>query len=203
MAIRIIKWILISLSVSFLIIMIALRYGLINFLHEYQPFEIIGDMDNQVKITPQKESRFYKDGSSSRKPVENTVPKYGTKYHFIDLEFEEAEASIKNPLEPTEFVINRGKNRFEIFCTPCHGFDGRGKGTMITKANLKPGEEGFPVPADLMRERTRNLADQRIFHILSAGQNLMFQVTFKLTEEDRWAIVHYLRRLQSEKKISP
>lgn len=195
------KWFLMVLSSLLLIVAILLHLGLIKFYREFQPFEIIADMDNQIKSLPQKESNFFPDSASFRNPVENTVPKIGSKYQLIDLEYEEAENENKNPLEPTEKVHARGKNRFETFCVPCHNYDGKGNGIIITKVKLKEGEEGFPAPANLTREFTRKISDARIFHILSAGQNLMFPVNYKLNETDRWALVHYIRKLQKDSNI--
>lgn len=196
----ILKWFLIFLSVFLIISAILLQSGLITFYRSFQPFEIIADMDNQIKPLPQKGSGFFPDSSSQRPPIENTIPKTEIKYHLIDLDIEEAELENKNPLEPTKRVIARGKNRFETFCVPCHNHDGKGKGVIITKVKLKEGEEGFPAPANLTREFTRSISDARIFHILSAGQNLMFPVNYKLNETDRWALVHYIRKLQKESK---
>lgn len=195
---NIFKWALMAFSVLLLIFAILLQSGLIQIFREFQPFEIIADMDNQIKILPQAKSGFFKDSSSFRNPVPNTVPKVGSKYHYIDIEYEEAVQVITNPLEATDRVLERGKNRFEIFCVPCHNHDGKGKGVIITNVKLKEGEEGFPAPADLTREFTRNISDARIFHILSAGQNLMFPVGYKLNETDRWTLVHYIRKLQRD-----
>jgi hypothetical protein len=192
------KWILMFLSVILLVVVIILQLGVIKIYREFQPFEIIADMDNQIKTLPQKESSFFPDSSSFRNPIDNTIPKYGSKYHLTDLEYEEAEVQNNNPLEPTEKVIARGKNRFETFCVPCHNHDGKGKGVIITNVKLKEGEEGFPAPANLTRDFTRSISDARIFHILSAGQNLMFPVNYKLNETDRWALVHYIRKLQKD-----
>lgn len=186
------------ISVIVLIVGIILQSGVIKIYRELQPFEIIADMDNQIKPLPQKESSFFPDSASFRNPIENTIPKFGSKYHLIDLEYEEAEVINKNPLEPTERVLARGKNRFETFCVPCHNHDGKGKGVIITKVQLKEGEEGFPTPANLTREFTRSISDERIYHILSAGQNLMFPVNYKLNKIDRWALVHYIRKLQKD-----
>ncbi len=198
---NILKWSLMIFSSLLLIGAIMLQTGVIKFYRAFQPFEIIADMDNQIKPSPQKESSFFADSSSFRSAIENTVPKFGSKYHLTDLEYEEAEFENKNPLEPTERVLARGKNRFETFCVPCHNYDGKGNGVIITKVKLKEGEEGFPAPANLTREFTRTISDARIFHILSAGQNLMFPVNYKLSETDRWALVHYIRKLQKDSYI--
>jgi mono/diheme cytochrome c family protein len=177
-------------------LVLMLRNGLISYIRVAQPFEIIADMDHQKKLYPQRGSDFFPDSASVRTPPENSVATNVVNYPFSQIEFDSAETKYTNPLPENDFVMQRGKNRFEVFCIPCHGRDGKGRGLIVTKPIMKSGEEGFPSPADLTSDRTRGLSDARLFHILSAGQNLMFPVNFKLNPADRWAVIKYIRGIQ-------
>jgi hypothetical protein len=74
---------------------------------------------------------------------------------------------------------------------------------IITDVVLEEDEEGFPGPPDLTEKRTRELSDARIYHILSAGQNLMFAYNDRLNPEKRWVLVNYIRKLQNDaEKVS-
>lgn len=180
------------------------KYKFLNFLSskKNQPFQIIADMDSQVKPKPQKDSRLLSRSDFRTLTPDSTYPSFGSKYPFEQIDFAIAESTFKNPLPASEFIINRGKQRFETHCVPCHNFDGLGRGKIITDVKLKEDEEGFPEPANLTRPETQKLSDARIFHILSSGQNLMFPVNDKLSENERWALVHYIRYLQKKENTS-
>ena len=152
-------------------------------------------MDYQPSITTQ-EAVFIGDSLIEFHPPENSIPSNVHIYPFSPVEFAKAESTYTNPLTATEDILNYGKHLFQVHCIYCHGTDGKGGGPVITEVELEEDEEGFPVPPDLTAERTKNLSDARIFHILSAGQNLMFPVAHKLNESERWALVLHLRELQ-------
>ena len=160
--------------------------------------ETAPDMEEQVKVSPQEISTFFSDSASMRPAPPHSVPVGKQKYRFEQAEYDSAKSFV-NPLPKNEFVLARGRNRFEIFCFPCHNVDGKGNGLIVTKPILSEDEEGFPPPADLTSERTKSLSDGRLYHILSAGQNLMFSVDFKMNETDKWAIIYYIRQLQNKK----
>ena len=157
--------------------------------------ETVSDMQEQKKITAQKPYAFFQDSSSMRPSPLHSIPVGKQKYKYEQAEYDSSETLV-NPLPSNDYVLARGKNRFEIFCVPCHGKDGKGKGLIITKPQLAEDEEGFPPPADLTSAHTISLSNGRLFHILSSGQNLMFRVNFKMSEIDRWTLVHYIRHLQ-------
>ncbi len=179
-----------------MIYVFSLKFGYLKGTEKNQPYEAISDMDRQAKVHPQKLSTSFENGISTRQPVDSTVPRYGSKYNFEQVEYMIPEAQFTNPLPDDTFYLERGRERFETFCVPCHNHDGKGKGLIITKANLKPGEEGFPEPANLTRPETKKMTDGRFFHVLSSGQNLMFGVTEKLSVNERWSVIKYIRFLQ-------
>ncbi len=173
----------------FAVFWILLLSGNILWTSDKPPLQVIRDMDNQMRLAPQEEYPFFADHSSERPPLPNTVPRYAEIYTPESLD-EALEKYPDNPLPATEFVLARGKNRFETFCMPCHGADGKGNGTVV--------QRGFPKPPDLTRDITRMYSDTQIFHIISRGQNVMPSYANKLSEVDRWAVVHYVRWLQQQ-----
>ncbi len=159
--------------------------------------EAVSDMQEQTKLLPQEPCRFFADSASMLHSPKYSNPTDRAKYPFGQMEYDSA-FTFANPLPAVPYVIARGKNRFETFCVPCHGNNGKGLGLVISKPKLDDDEEGFPPPADLTSKHTIMLSDSRLFHILSAGQNLMFPVNNRVSEIDRWALVLYIRELQKK-----
>lgn len=158
-------------------------YFVLNVLLFLPPFNWMHEQD---RVDPQTYSEFFKDGYSNRKPVEGTVAR-----GFIPYEFKGMPDSLlkpfANPLAPTKEVIDRGKNRFDIYCSPCHGYYGKGDSRL---------RGFFPNPPTLMSEKVRNWKDYNIYHVITNGQNVMPSYERQIPRDDRWAIIHYLRVLQ-------
>lgn len=158
---------------------------------EQPPLQIIADMDDQFRVDPQESSRYFPDRRSFRVPPEHTVPRNARAYPFGQTELAKAEQAFPQPPFPaTPVVLAYGRNRFEAFCSPCHGVDGKGSGPVV--------QRGFVPPPDLTRPEARAYSDARIFHVISAGQNIMPSYAGKLTESERWAIVYHIRQLQQQ-----
>jgi mono/diheme cytochrome c family protein len=164
---------------------VALLSGNILWTSNTPPLQIIDDMDNQPKVKAQAPSSFFADGKATRDPVEYTVPRTGTKYN---VSLDEADTKNINTVPATPEVLARGKNRFETMCTPCHNHDGKGNGLVVQK--------GFANPPSLMRPEAIAYTDGKFFHVMSAGQNIMSSYADKLSELDRWCVVHYIRVMQ-------
>lgn len=155
------------------------------------PIEVFSDMDRQPKIRPQTPSDFFADGRSSRVPVEGTVSRGS---HFLDTPANTGMVPgttnfvAVNPLKVTEQLMARGQQRFQIYCSPCHGALGDGNG--ITR------NFGMAVVANLHDPRIVGLGDGEIFYVITHGRNLMGSYASQIEVEDRWAIVAYVRALQ-------
>ncbi|MCM2277757.1 MAG: cytochrome c [Oligoflexia bacterium] len=122
-------------------------------------------------------------------PPAGTVPRDFSPYPY-KTNPEEAGRALKNPVQPTEQVMARGKVMFETFCMPCHGPTGEGDGTIVPK---------FPRPPSLQSDKVKTWTDGRIYHVISAGQNLMPTYATQIDPVDRWAIIHYIRAFQKAK----
>ncbi len=191
----------IAFSLTLLAVYLVLRYfGYITVQNRRQPLEIISDMDHQNKLKadfiPYDEEGKVRDVRLNP----NAIPLEDAFYPLLPYEIEKAENLEINEIPADSFMLKRGELLFLRFCVPCHGLDGRGNGPIVTKVQLSEEEEGFPPPKDLSSEGTKMLSNKRLFHILGAGQNLMFPFHSQLTYFDKWSLIHYIRKLQNDKK---
>jgi mono/diheme cytochrome c family protein len=166
------------------------------------PLYIFPDMEFQLKLRPQKEDAFLKNGLTSQLQVPGTIPRSsplqtinGPVYPFEDSPVNTGRVTgttnfvQTNPMPITAELLARGQQRFTINCSPCHGATADGNG--ITK---KIG--AMAVVANLHDKRIVEFADGEIFYVISNGRNLMGSYGANVTVPDRWAIVAYLRALQ-------
>ncbi len=179
------------LVVVFLLFWVGLISGNILWTSNTPPLQVIPDMDVQTRVQPQRLNTFFATRSATRAPLEHTVPRYGEIYRPTTPE--EAEEEYRNTLPNNAITLARGKNRYGVYCTPCHGASGEGEGSVAARSvTLKP--PSLIAEAALARSHS----DARLFHIISAGQNIMPGYRDKLKEVDRWAVVNYIREMQRE-----
>jgi mono/diheme cytochrome c family protein len=88
----------------------------------------------------------------------------------------------------TAALLDRGRDRFAIFCQPCHGAGGDGNGIIV--------QRGMPSPTSYHDERLRKVEDQYLFDVITNGHGAMYSYASRVTPQDRWAIVSYIRALQ-------
>jgi mono/diheme cytochrome c family protein len=166
------------------------------------PLYIFPDMERQLKLRPQKDNGFFTNGLSSQLPVAGTVARSsalktagGDVFPFEDSPVNSGRIVgttnyiENNPLPVTAELLQRGQQRFNINCSPCHSAIGDGKG--ITQ---KIG--AMAVVANLHDKRIVEMPDGEIFYVITNGRNLMGAYGANVDVRDRWAIVAYLRALQ-------
>lgn len=145
-------------------------------------------MMEQPKVKPQSASEFYRDGFGMRMPVQGTVPRGFTPYPYtITDKADSVGKFLVNPLLPSKEILEFGKKKYFTFCSPCHGNFGAGDSRL---------QGQFPNPPTLHSDKLREWPDGSIFHVISAGQNVMPAYQNQITRNERWAIVHYVRTLQ-------
>lgn len=88
----------------------------------------------------------------------------------------------------TEAVMQRGHERYDIYCSPCHGLDGKGDGMIV--------ERGFPKPPSYHTDRLRAAPARHFFDVITKGYGVMYPYAARVPPRDRWAIVAYVRALQ-------
>ena len=166
------------------------------------PMELFPDMDRQAKLRPMEPNHFFASGVSSQLPPDGTIARSqpietanGEVYRFEDSPVNTGHISgttnfvDTNPLAVNLQRIERGHDRFDIYCAPCHGKLGDGNG--ITK---KIG--AMPTVANLHDARIVKMADGEIFNIITFGKGTMGAAGPLVGTEDRWAVIAYLRALQ-------
>jgi len=143
-------------------------------------------MDKQEKVIAQSTSDLFENGSGMLKPVEGTVARGFIPYAFKEKP-EEAGKLLVNPLIPNKENLALGKNKFNIYCSPCHGYLAEGDSRLRGQ---------FPNPPSLHSEKVRSWSDGRIYHVIVDGQNVMPSYISQLSREERWAVINYIRVLQ-------
>jgi hypothetical protein len=171
-----------------LLIMVAIvtaggAYFTLNKLVYMEPFTW---MSEQNKVVPQSQNVMFADGFGMRQPVEGTVARGFTPYEFKG-QPDTAVKNLSNPLPFSREVIAKGKEKYETYCSPCHGYYGKGDSRLNGQ---------FPNPPTLHSEKIRNWGDGNIYHVIVNGQNVMPSYAKQLSKDERWAIIHYLRVLQ-------
>jgi mono/diheme cytochrome c family protein len=172
------------------------------------------DMQDQPKAIAYRESTFFKDGVSSRPPVAGTVPRG---YLRADREFYFGKKSavavgsqqIGNagaptgapiamfpddvdtfPFPITKEALERGQERYQIFCSSCHGLTGYGDGMVARRGFNKP------APASFHQDKLRQAPVGHFFDVVTNGWGAMPSHASQIPVEDRWKIIAYIRALQ-------
>lgn len=188
-------------NVLIFILLVLILTGQLTFRINIEPFEIISDMDIQNKPNITFNSQFFDSKRKNFLPILESSPLDNSFYRYLPHEFSKVENVLKsNPVTLNDYILLRGKILFERNCVICHGESGKGDGEIVTKVILKEDEEGYPNPKDLTSKTTQKLSDGRLFHILSAGQNLMFSFNDRLNNFDKWCVIHYIRTIQNLQK---
>ena len=147
------------------------------------------DMHDQPRYRPLRESAFFANGSSARPLVEGTIAR-GTLQTDAPFFTGKNGALFVNelPFPVTHEVLDRGQERFNIYCTPCHGATGAGNGIVV--------QRGFPAPPSFHIDRLRNIEAGYFFDVMTNGFGRMPDYRAQVTPRDRWNIVAYVRALQ-------
>jgi len=143
-------------------------------------------MHHQPKVLPQSKSTFFQDGFGMRMPVEGTVARGYIPYQYKGMP-DSLIKNLSNPLPFTKEIIEKGKKKFETFCSPCHGYYARGDSRL---------HGFFPAPPTLHSDKVRNWPDGNIYNVITNGQNNMPSYEKQVARDERWAIIHYIRVLQ-------
>jgi mono/diheme cytochrome c family protein len=147
------------------------------------------DMHDNPRAEPLEASRVFADGSSARPLVEGTVPRG----HLNDDDFLHTGKIGGQPVTEFPFAItrkelDRGENRFNIYCAPCHGRVGDGRGMVV--------QRGFRQPPSFHLDRLRQAPPGYVYDVITNGFGVMPDYRAQITVEDRWAVVAYLKALQ-------
>jgi mono/diheme cytochrome c family protein len=160
------------------------------------PIHINPNMDEQEKYKAQEESKFFADGATMRTPVAGTVARgwlhENTEYYSG--KNEKGEYIAKIPAEINMQLLQRGHERYDIYCAPCHSRVGDGRGIMISR--------GYVPPPSFHQNYIREMKDGYFFDVITNGVRNMPGYGHQVKVADRWAIVAYLRALQRSHNAS-
>ena len=148
-------------------------------------------MFDQPKYEPLERSTFFADGLSARQPVPGTVARgqlrLDTHLYLGTIEGELAD-TLPTSIELDYELLKRGRERYDIFCAPCHDRTGGGNGMIV--------QRGLKQPPSMHEDRLREAPIGHFFDVMTNGFGVMYSYSSRIPEEDRWAIAAYIRALQ-------
>jgi mono/diheme cytochrome c family protein len=141
-------------------------------------------MTQQRKLTTYAPASLWPDGTSARALPDNVVAQ-GDVARAI---------AAKSPPSVSDALLARGRERFGIFCAPCHGAAGDGDGVIVA--------HGFPAPPSYHIDRLLAAPAQHFFDAMTRGYGIMFSYADRVDVQDRWAIAAYIRALQLSRRAT-
>jgi mono/diheme cytochrome c family protein len=146
-------------------------------------------MEDQPKYESLEASAFFENGMSARPLVPNTVARGQLNEDSLLYAGQVDGAPAQEfPFPITAEVLARGQERYNIYCTPCHGYAGYGDGVVA--------QRGLTPPPSFHSERLRMLPVGHIFDVITNGIGTMYSYGDRVAPEDRWAIIAYVQALQ-------
>ena len=157
------------------------------------PIHLNPSMDNQPKLRPQAASPFFYNGAGMREPVPGTVAIDGLKEDpaFFTGKGADGQFVATSPVPVDERLLARGRDRYHIYCQPCHDARGDGKGILFQRGNVPT--------ASFHQEKILKYTDGQILDVITNGTGLMAAYKWPIAPEDRWAIIAHVREIQRER----
>ncbi len=168
---------------------------------ENTPIHLVLNMDDQEKFKPYAKNTFFKDESSMRMPVEGTIARddlHDDKPEYYTGKSASGTLVAKNQVPLSSLVMERGQQRYNIYCQPCHGAVGDGKGIVAQRGMT----QGFVPPTSFQTADMMKKPDGHYFDVITHGIRNMQSYQYQVKVEDRWAIIHYIRALQRSQHAS-
>ncbi len=158
--------------------------------------QVVWDMDSQPRPLAQSASTFFDDGRTARKPVDGTVSRDENPVVGARETGRVGEEWVSDfPVTVDLATVERGRDRYDIYCAPCHGLAGRGDGPVARRASER-GEAAWAAPTDLSSAPVAARPTGELYGIIRDGIRNMPSYAAQIPVDDRWAIVAYVRALQ-------
>jgi hypothetical protein len=152
------------------------------------------EMYNQPRYKTLKASTFFADGKSARELPKGTVPRGFLRDDRLLYAGMSGDSLTRVfPMPVTRQVLERGHERYNIYCTPCHDYVGNGRGMVV--------QRGFKQPPSFHQDRLRIAPVGYLFDVVTNGFATMSGYASQIPVEDRWAIVAYFRALQLSQNV--
>lgn len=199
------KWIaaFIVASTAFALIPLAIAAKARTSRSKEPHVHIFGDMDFQPKYKSDQPMDLFADGRANRGQISGTVARGAlnaddTFYRGLARGDGGQQWTTELPaqIEVNDQFLKRGKNRYEIFCAPCHGYDGRGNGAVPQRVASTGGAWAARNLVDAGNPVVIDMPNGQLFNTISNGYNTMMGYAAQIPHADRWAIVMYVRALQ-------
>ncbi len=147
------------------------------------------NMYEQARFEEDEPSAFFADGTSSQPLPDGVVSRSRGSIDEVFFTGQDANGLLAEPpLEITQEVLERGQERYNIYCSPCHNYSGDGQGMIVQK--------GFVQPASFHEERLQASPVGYFFNVITNGYGRMYSYGSRVPPEDRWAIASYIKALQ-------
>lgn len=143
------------------------------------------NMDHQPRYDSYEQSQLFRDGKSLQVPPDGTASRDTASF--------QQKLVTRPPL--TQALLDRGHERYQIYCTPCHDPAGYGNGRIVSR--------GFPHPPSFHDPRLRTVAPGYVVDVITNGHGVMYSYADRVTSEDRWAIAAYIKALQLSQYAPP
>lgn len=180
------------LTTFFLLVLTVGALGFRGSISTRPPLEVFPDMDRQAYYKPQSRSAFFADGRTDRPIPAGVVARGRLRLDSAYYEGRDAAGEwvrgFPTQVQITHDFMARGRERYDIYCTVCHGALGDGRGIVTNY--------GWGGPVSLHSDLYRDMPEGEIYNTITNGKNTMFGYADKLEPEDRWAVVAYMRALQ-------
>jgi len=149
----------------------------------------------QPKLKPYQESAFFSDGQSSR-PIEPGTIARGQLLDPVVATGKSGDLLVDAiPVKVDRALLERGQQRYNIYCSPCHSRSGDGRGMIV--------QRGFPPPPKFTEQRLLDAPVGHFFNVITHGYGAMYPYASRIPIDDRWAIVAYVRALQVSQHATP
>ena len=198
--------------IYFLLVLVALSLIPIGMVYKSRAtrgrtdtrIQVVYDMDQQFSFKAQQENPFFADGMAMRSQPEGTVAHGNLQDNpvlFTGTTDGDTMWVSQYPMTVTKEFVDRGQERFDIFCAPCHGVSGNGNGPVDVRAAAL-GEGTWATPTDLASQLVVDQPSGKIYNTIKNGIRNMPAYGGLISVEDRWAIVSYVRAIQATRNLN-
>ncbi|MGK6351696.1 c-type cytochrome [Parapedobacter sp. DT-150] len=175
-------------------------------------WEFSRNMYDPIGYNPDQPNANFKDGKTAQTPPANTIPVGFERFEYANNteDYQRAGAELVNPLVRNAATLAQGEALYQVYCSVCHGPEGRGDGPITIDRTLDAESrplENFPPPPSYAKSDGVNssrggamadLTDGKIYHTITYGLNMMGSHASQLSPEERWKVVMYVRELQKK-----
>lgn len=162
-------------------------------------WEFSRNMYDPIGYNPDQPNTNFENGQTAQTPPEGTTPVGFERFEYANTMegYEAAGDELKNPLQRTEQYLKDGAVLYHSFCSPCHGPEGHGDGTIVNMEKFPP-PPSYATGNSSRGGQMKDLSDGKIYHTIVYGLNLMGSHASQLSPDERWKVVMYVHELQKK-----